>query len=133
MYFNQQKRTRCIGLAIGLALGFEAIAADARVRLGNDEIRALGEQPNGGEFYPSKVRVSYHFRRWLVMMNTILPKSPNNPLKDLLRSITSVGSGKKLHLKLWSQLVKGLSLGVLLSLACCYLACYLDYKFNSMK
>ena len=51
MYLNQQKRMRYIGLAICLALGFNAVAADAKVRLSNDEIRALGEDPQVGEFY----------------------------------------------------------------------------------
>ena len=50
MYFNQQKRTRVIALAIFLALGLDAIAADAQ-RLSNDEIRAFGEDPKDGEFY----------------------------------------------------------------------------------
>lgn len=51
MYFNQQKRTRLIGLAICLALAFDVAAAGARQRLNHDEIRALGEDPKGGEFY----------------------------------------------------------------------------------
>ena len=51
MYFNQQKRTRLISLAICLAVGFDAAAAGARQRLNDDEIRALGEDPKGGEFY----------------------------------------------------------------------------------
>ncbi len=50
MYLNQQKRMRYIGLAICLAIGFDAIAAD-KTRLSDEEIRALGEDPKGGEFY----------------------------------------------------------------------------------
>ncbi len=50
MYLNQQKRMRYIGLAICLAIGFDAIAAD-KMRLSDEEIRALGEDPKGGEFY----------------------------------------------------------------------------------
>ena len=51
MYFNQQKRICVIGLAICLALGFEAGAADSRQRLSDEEIRVLGEDPQGAEFY----------------------------------------------------------------------------------
>ena len=53
MYFHQQKRTRLISLAICLALGLDAAAADAgaRQRLSDDEILALGADPKGGDFY----------------------------------------------------------------------------------
>lgn len=54
MYFKLHKRTRVIALTIGLALGLDAIAADAQ-RLSNDEIRAFGEDPKGGEFYRLKL------------------------------------------------------------------------------
>jgi hypothetical protein len=51
MYFNQQNRARIIGLAICLALGFAANAQDTRQSLSDAEIRALGEDQHGGEFY----------------------------------------------------------------------------------
>ena len=51
MNSNQQKRTRVIGLAICLALSLNAGAADSRQRLNDDEIRAMGEDPQGAEFY----------------------------------------------------------------------------------
>ena len=50
MYFNQQKKLRVIGLAICLALSFD-LAASNKTRLSDEEIRALGEDPKGGEFY----------------------------------------------------------------------------------
>ena len=51
MYFDQQKKLRFISLAICLALGFDAIASTGKTRLSDEEIRALGEDPKGGEFY----------------------------------------------------------------------------------
>lgn len=51
MFFNQQKTPGFIGLAICIAISFHATAAGARQRLSDAEIRALGEDPQTGEFY----------------------------------------------------------------------------------
>lgn len=51
MYFNQRKKPCVVSLALCLALAFDASATDARQRLNDDEIRTLGEDPQGGEFY----------------------------------------------------------------------------------
>jgi len=51
MTFKQQKTVRYSMLALCLALSLDALAAGDKVRLSNDEIRALGEDPQVGEFY----------------------------------------------------------------------------------
>ena len=51
MSFNTHKKMRYGILALCLALSVDALAAGDKVRLSDDEIRALGEDPQGGEFY----------------------------------------------------------------------------------
>ena len=51
MSFNTHKKMHVGMLALGLALGVDALAAGDKVRLSNDEVRALGEDPQSGEFY----------------------------------------------------------------------------------
>ena len=51
MSFNTHKKMHYGILALGLALGVDALAAGDKVRLSNDEVRALGEDPQSGEFY----------------------------------------------------------------------------------
>ena len=50
MSFNQQI-LRCLVLAILFGLGADASAADKRQRPSAEEVRTLGEDPEGGEFY----------------------------------------------------------------------------------
>lgn len=51
MSFHTHKKMHYGMLALGLALGVNALAAGDKVRLSNDEVRALGEDPQSGEFY----------------------------------------------------------------------------------
>lgn len=51
MTFKQQKTVRYSMLALCLALSLDALATGDKVRLSNDEIRALGEDPQSGEFF----------------------------------------------------------------------------------
>lgn len=51
MSFNTHTKMRFCLLALSLALSVDALASGDKVRLSDDEIRALGEDPQGGEFY----------------------------------------------------------------------------------
>ncbi len=51
MSFNTHTKMRFCLLALSLALSVDALASGDKVRLSDDEIRALGENPQGGEFY----------------------------------------------------------------------------------